>query len=779
VEYAEPNYRVSIDNLPDDPLRGDLWGLFNVGQQGGTPDADIDGPEAWDLQTDASQVLVGIIDTGIDYTHADLAANLWTNPGEIAGNGVDDDGNGIIDDVHGANFVGTGPPTGNPMDDNGHGTHTAGTVGAAGNNGLGVTGVSWNARLMAVKCFNSGGNGTTADVVEAVQYAASFGARVTNNSYSFSTRSRAVDDAIAASGALFVAAAGNDGSSRRVYPAGSGLPNIIAVAATTRSDVLAGFSNYGTWVHLAAPGLDIMSTVPGGYGLKSGTSMATPHVAGAAALTMARFPGETVAQVRTRLLGGIDLIPSLAGRVSTGGRLNVFRALGGVPSGPSDTMPPTAIADLGSGASPAADAVTLAWSATGDDGPVGQAVLYDLRHHSEPITEANWALATQVSGEPLPAVSGQPETFTVTGLEASTTYHFALKALDDAGNSSALSNVFSATTAPPLPGSWASELVSATGGGTVGVDFHDGPGQFSIGAAYAVGDTVVVSLFNGTQWSAEVVDPATTYGAAISFAFAPDGTPTVSYGYTKIMFARRMAGGTWKLENVEKGSASNDYTSLAYDPATGEPTIAYRKGSNLRFARKQGGLSGTWIAETVDVAVARYQDMVYDQAGNPVIAYSDDPDGDNWLSSFKVARKSGGVWSVRVLHEGQVGYGAMASIAAAPDGALIAADANSTSGITVFRYDGVNWSAGESVGPARYIRLEFMGTASPFTPYISLNDDGGTFVDFFDQGSQTWVREPVEKNNAVYARNDIRRDPAGGLGLLYGLTNGGIKLARK
>ena len=239
IEYAEPNYIYYISDFPSDPMVGELWGMHNIGQTGGTLDADIDAPEAWDFQTGSSSVVVGIIDTGIDYTHEDLAANMWINPGEDLNangivdetdfNGVDDDGNGFIDDLRGWNFV---SDDNDPFDDHRHGTHTAGTVGAVGDNGIGVVGVNWTVQLMPLKFLNSRGSGTTDDAIDAILYAASFEdgfgnkiVRVTNNSWGGGRRSNALKQAIEASGALFVAAAGNSGSSRKKYPAGYDLHN--------------------------------------------------------------------------------------------------------------------------------------------------------------------------------------------------------------------------------------------------------------------------------------------------------------------------------------------------------------------------------------------------------------------------------------------------------------------------------------------------------------------------------------------------------------------------
>lgn len=331
VRYAEPDYLVRANLTPNDPSFPSLWGLNNPGTGGDAEDADIDAPEAWDLHTGQASVVVAVIDSGVDTSHPDLSANRWTNPGEIAGNSVDDDGNGYVDDVRGWDFVNGDA---NPQDDNGHGTHCAGTIGAVGNNGTGVTGVCWRVSLMALKFLNASGDGALSDGVEAIAYATAAGASLTSNSWSgggYSQAMKDVIDAADAAGILFVAAAGNAYTNLDVapeYPASYTSANLLSVAATTSTDSLASFSNYGLQaVDLAAPGQNIYSTVPGGYAYSSGTSMAAPHVAGACALLRAFKPALSHAQIRELVLGATDPLPALQGRVATGGRLNVHRAL--------------------------------------------------------------------------------------------------------------------------------------------------------------------------------------------------------------------------------------------------------------------------------------------------------------------------------------------------------------------------------------------------------------------------------------------------------------------
>jgi subtilisin family serine protease len=336
VEYAEPDYIVHADTMPNDPkfLDGTLWGLNNTGQSAGVPDADIDAPEAWDTLFAAPDVIVAVIDTGVRYTHQDLAANIWTNPGETPANGIDDDGNGYVDDVYGMNAI-TG--SGDPMDDNGHGTHVAGTIGGVGNNGIGVVGVAWQVQIMACKFLGSSGSGNTSDAIEAIDYARLMGADVMNNSWGGGGFSQALLDAITAArdaGIIFVASAGNSAANNDAtpyYPACYDVENVVAVAATDRSEQLASFSSYGLGsVELGAPGVQIYSSYGSSdtsYASLNGTSMSSPHVAGAMALVRARFPSASYADVIRRVIAGTDPTASLAARTISGGRLNLDRAL--------------------------------------------------------------------------------------------------------------------------------------------------------------------------------------------------------------------------------------------------------------------------------------------------------------------------------------------------------------------------------------------------------------------------------------------------------------------
>ena len=345
VEYAEPNYLYDLADLPvpSDPKFPQMYNLYNTGQYGGTFDADIDAPEAWNATTGSANTVVAVIDTGIDINHPDLKDNIWTNPGEIAGNKIDDDGNGYVDDVHGWDFHDDNNSVFDGAGQDTHGTHVAGTIAAEGNNNVGVTGINMQAKIMPLKVVDTDDRFGihTDDVIEALQYAVSNGASISNNSWGGGDYGQILQNAIEEAdrdGHLFVAAAGNGGADfvgdnndlRPFYPASYPNDNIISVAASNNEDQLTSFSNYGTTsVDLAAPGKQILSTYPGNeYGFGEGTSMATPHVTGVAALLKSQSPQASDEQLRTSILQSVDVKPGLQDKLATGGRLNAAKALG-------------------------------------------------------------------------------------------------------------------------------------------------------------------------------------------------------------------------------------------------------------------------------------------------------------------------------------------------------------------------------------------------------------------------------------------------------------------
>lgn len=352
VAYAEPNGIFRLQALPDDPDFRDQWGLRNMALeiQGleGLLDADIDAPEAWDLTTGSASIPVAVLDSGMDYTHPDLAANVWHNAAEVNGRpGVDDDRDGYVDDVIGWDFLAGSPA---PWDLSGHGTHVAGTIGARGNNGVGVTGVEWQSALMPLRICDANGDCNYAAAVRAIDYAADHGARVINGSFAGFDGSDAIRSAIrSAPGSLFVFSAGNWGADtgrQPTYPCAYNEPNLICVTASGPTDGLLGIANYGSAVDIAAPGEEILSTYArnlndGAYAFMDGTSMAAPQVSGAAALVWSRFPSESPSQVRTRLLEGADHPGLLQGLLGGAGRLNVARAMDLDP--PAPVRPDTVI----------------------------------------------------------------------------------------------------------------------------------------------------------------------------------------------------------------------------------------------------------------------------------------------------------------------------------------------------------------------------------------------------------------------------------------------------
>ena len=448
VEYAEPNYVLSADLVPNDPRFPQMPGLRNTGQTGGTPDADIDAEIAWDTTTGSDDVIVAVIDTGIDRRHPDLERNIFVNAGETPGNHVDDDGNGYVDDVRGWDFFNG---DNEPFDDNRHGTHVAGTIAAVGNNGLGVVGVAWRARLLPLKFLGSAGTGLASNAILAIEYAGAMGADVINASWTGSGRSEALREAIAEAGEreiVFVAAAGNSANDIDwipSYPAAYDLEHIISVAASDARDRLAAFSNHGAvGVDLAAPGVGILSTVPAAaYQTLSGTSMAAPHVSGAAVLLRSLAPQMRATTVKRILLHHVETHPWLEGLVRTGGRLDLARAL------ERDAVPPGVVRGL-TAARTGSDFVTLSWIATGDDADAGRAAAYEIRSADAPILdEAAFAAARPVPCDLLPAVAGATETFEVGGLSSGSTSWFAVRAVDDWDNRGPLGDAAAGTTLPP------------------------------------------------------------------------------------------------------------------------------------------------------------------------------------------------------------------------------------------------------------------------------------------------------------------------------------------
>jgi len=348
------NYKVSALRTSNDPYAYLQWGVNQ------SSDIDMNLPEAWNMCIGNRSTVVAVIDTGIDYTHPDLRGNMWVNPGEIAGNGLDDDGNGYIDDVYGANMINN---SGDPYDDHGHGTHVAGTIGAVGDNGTGVVGVNWAVQIIGVKFLSAGGGGSLGDAIKAVDYVTMLKNRgvniaAVNNSWGGGGYVQALRDSIERAknaGIVFVAAAGNSSNNNDLYPSYPATydnANVVSVASLDSSGAISSFSNYGaTTVDIAAPGRDIASTYPGGqYYYMSGTSMASPHVTGALALLKSYAPSMTWSELKDTLLNTGRPLASLNNLVATRALVNsqamlqdaLNRGRTGPPPSPTPTATPTA-----------------------------------------------------------------------------------------------------------------------------------------------------------------------------------------------------------------------------------------------------------------------------------------------------------------------------------------------------------------------------------------------------------------------------------------------------
>lgn len=429
VEYAEPNYiRRASATIPNDQFFHQQWALHNTGTfAGGTAGADIKAVQAWDIHTGNGEIVIAVLDTGIDFNHADLSGNIWINTGEIPNNGIDDDGNGKIDDWRGWNFVSN---NNNPIDDDGHGTFVSGIIGAKGNNFIGIAGVMWNVKIMPLKFLDNTGSGTVANEITAIQYAISKGAKIINASYSGSSHSQAERDAVAAAnsaGILFMAAAGNGGNDDigdnndffPEYPASYNLPNIVSIAATDQNDRRASFSNFGlNSVHVAAPGVYILSTIPtsiqpSGYFFLSGTSASTPHVAGLAGLLYSYYTHFTPSQIRSTILRYVDVLPSLSGFIQTGGKINAYKAI-------SSLLIPTGL----SATATAPTQISLSWvdNATGEDG-------YKIERK-----EANGSYSQIAS------ISANATSYTDSGIKDGTSYTYRVRAFNNIPADSLYSN---------------------------------------------------------------------------------------------------------------------------------------------------------------------------------------------------------------------------------------------------------------------------------------------------------------------------------------------------
>jgi subtilisin family serine protease len=504
IDVVEPDFFIKLKTTPNDPEFGRLWGLKN--SSGG--DVGINVLPAWQRTTGDDQIIVGVIDTGIDCSHPDLADNCWVNPGEDGqdssgkskrSNNIDDDGNGYIDDWQGWNFI---DETNNATDDHFHGSHVAGTIGAVGNNNIGVVGVNWRASLVPLKFLDYEGGGYISDAIEAIDYATKMKFFATNNSWgggAYSDLLRAAIDRADAAGVHFVAAAGNSSGNNDKfpeYPASYDSPNIVTVAAIDSTGQIASFSCYGEKsVDVAAPGAGILSTTPGGsYETLNGTSMAAPYVTGAMALLRSEFPDETPAMLRTRLFKGVTALPTqrLDGRrVRTGGMINVMQSMTWMP----DSTPPSAPSDIlvvdhdVLTGSPSSIAATITFKESGDDAYIGQASSYVVRFSKSPILDsAGWDNAQKLTIVAIETGrSDKRVKVLMKDIPVNTVGWFAARAYDEEGNESATSEPFKydgflmkskmtydGSTSVGLPSSWTTENDP-----TRGPVYSDGVGYYT------------------------------------------------------------------------------------------------------------------------------------------------------------------------------------------------------------------------------------------------------------------------------------------------------------
>lgn len=544
IRYAEPDMRIYPDQtLPNDPRFSEMWGLHNTGQTGGTNDADIDAPEAWATAGTNPKVIVGLMDDGVQLNHPDLAGNIFINPGEIPNNFIDDDGNGYVDDVNGWDFS-SGDNNPSPAGSDSHGTHTAGTIAAVTNNGIGVAGVAQDVHLLPIRIYG-GANPWMTALVQGIDYARNMGAKVVSVSYNIDGYTQALSDAIGRADAgdmVYVNSAGNNGQNadglrgalRNVHQ------NVVFVAATDHNDNKASFSNFGQTVDIAAPGVDVLSTViNNGYALNSGTSMACPHMAGAVAVIRSKFPALTDRQSLDRLIGTADMVPQLQG-VIAGGRLNLNNALD------DDSIPPSDPTDLRLIAK-ATSTMKIGFKGSGDDGTAGQASQYDIRISSQPIHAGNFEAATRVNVPIAPVNAGVPIEVEVSVPPRQYTY-FAVRALDNLANPSGIitagpylgapiviDNAENRTWFTPVNGPWARTTEKASSGVR---SWSDSPGG---SYANSLNISMVTGLVRFNQGM--IVPNPTSYALAfrvnhdlesnydfLYYDYSPDGTNWTNLG---------------------------------------------------------------------------------------------------------------------------------------------------------------------------------------------------------------------------------------------------------
>lgn len=595
IEYVELNQVYHLNAVPNDPEFDKLYGLNNEGKTGGSIDADIDATEAWELTKGSRDILVGVIDTGVDYSHPDLIDNIWTNPGEAGvddqgndkrNNGIDDDGNGYIDDFRGWDFFNN---DNDPMDGHSHGTHVSGTIGAVGDNGVGVAGVNWEVSIVGLKIFSDSGSTTADAIVSAIEYGTTLGIDLSNNSWGGGGYSQAIKDAIAEAndaGIFFIAAAGNsrnNNDSRAYYPANYELDNIITVAATDHNDQLASFSSYGSkTVEIAAPGVNIYSTTPGGrYGSMSGTSMATPHVTGLVALVMSKYPAAGMMSIRDRVVNTGDKVPALSSKVITGARINAMNSL------EDDSTPPNAPSDVTVDAS-GIRSVDLSWGASGDDGSSGMASSYQVRISDSPMTNDTFGEATAVNVQ-MEQKSDRRISGVISGLPLNYQGYVAVRAIDNIGNIGPVSESL------PVRTSEVQVMFENQGDSLQGFTADAPWGVMQVGGNSVLTDSPVGDY-------SEKADTSLTSGSFNNigghFALAFDHSYSLENQYDFGNLEISLDGGAW--QQIERYTDEQEMTSVFHDLTD---RIAGAQSFQVRFrltsdssAQKDG-----WIIDNISI----------------------------------------------------------------------------------------------------------------------------------------------------------------------------------
>ena len=588
IIIAEPDFEVTPDQaLPNDARFNELWGLHNTGQTGGTFDDDIDAPEAWATLGSTPPILVALMDDGTQYTHVDLAANIYTNPNEIPGNGIDDDHNGYVDDVRGWDFSDNDNDPSEGGSDS-HGTHTAGTIAAVANNGIGVAGVARNVRLMPVRMYGGAGD-VMSSLASGIIYATDNGAKVISVSYNIDGYTQTLLAAIQYAGAhdvVYVNSAGNNGQNIDNLRGAirNQTNNAVFVAATDHNDNLASFSNFGSTVEVAAPGVNVLSTVPtNSYASFDGTSMATPHMAGACAMIRAAYPALTARQTLDRLILTADHKPSLS--LINGGRLNLNNAL------ETDTIPPSDPTDLKLKGY-ASGSIKIGFNGSGDDGVVGQASTYDIRVSKSPITSGNFGAATPTNTVIIPVNAGVPVLTEIAGLVPNQVVYVAVQAVDNLGNRSnvvaagpfsmADTKVDTVERAPwftPISGPWAVTTTQSHSGSR---SYTDSPGgDYSNNASYELqGRSLVLSGSGVLKFSAKY---------------------SLESGYDYLLYdVSTNNGATWtNVGSVTGDSGGWTNFNVPVNSTTGTLKIRFRLTSDSSVTRDGVYLDDIYVVPTV------------------------------------------------------------------------------------------------------------------------------------------------------------------------------------